>query len=163
MYRGLLVILFFFSFCGYGQTRSIEEGLKRPLEVVHLKLKRERLTEFPLEIIQFKNLEILDLSNNKLESIPKEISKLKKLKRVILSKNNLVDFPLVFLQMNELVYIDLWDNYIENLPAEIKQKENLQFLDIRGVLLKPDIYSELSFWFDQDILKISPPCDCMYK
>ncbi len=147
----------------FGQTKSIEEGMKAPLEVRHLKLKRDRLSVFPEEILQFENLEILDLSNNRLITLPSSIAQLKKLKKIILAKNNFVEFPMVLLSLDQLEYIDLWDNFIENLPAEVKTKRNLSFLDIRGVLLMPEVYNDLRTWFSEDTLKISPPCDCMYK
>lgn len=48
----------------------------------------ENLTSFPLEILSLADsLEILDLSNNQLTSLPKELSKLKKLKIIFASNN----------------------------------------------------------------------------
>ncbi len=162
MFKSILSFLLMFTYMVNGQIRSLKDGMKAPMEVVHLKLKRERLEDFPEQIFEFENLEILDLSNNRLTKLPAEIVNLKKLKEIILAKNNFSEFPIELLQLEKLEHIDLWDNFIENLPKEVLQKGNLKFLDIRGVLLKPDVYEELSTWFTEDVLKISPPCDCMY-
>ncbi len=163
MLRSISLFLLIIPFWVNGQVKSLASAMQAPLDVVHLKLKRDRLAEFPPEILSLKNLEILDLSNNRLTKLPEEIVELENLQKIILSKNDFTEFPLVLIEMEKLVYIDLWDNYIEHLPMEVKRKNNLTFLDIRGVLLMPEVYEELSTWFSEDILKISPPCDCMYK
>ena len=49
----------------------------------------ENLTSFPLEILTLADsLEILDLSNNQLTSLPKELAKLTKLKILFASNNH---------------------------------------------------------------------------
>lgn len=146
-----------------GQVKSLEVALKAPEEVVHLRLKRKKLKEFPIQILQLKNLEVLDLSNNKLTSLPDELIQLKHLKKLILSRNYFVEFPAVLMRMKQLEHIDLWNNFLEDLPEGAGDFPSIRFFDIRGVLLMPDVYEKLSGWYNPDIFKISPPCDCMYK
>jgi Leucine-rich repeat (LRR) protein len=46
------------------------------------------MTGVPAEVGQLQNLEVLDLSNNKLTGLPYELGNLKKLKTLNLSGNN---------------------------------------------------------------------------
>ena len=45
---------------------SLEEALKNPELVIKLELRKKGLKVFPKEIIQFTNLQYLDLSKNKI-------------------------------------------------------------------------------------------------
>ncbi|MBJ7429136.1 MAG: protein kinase, partial [Bacteroidia bacterium] len=59
----------------------------------HLKLSCN-LTEFPLEILDLhETLEILDLSQNKLTSLPNNFDKLSKLKIAFFSDNLFAELP----------------------------------------------------------------------
>ena len=66
----------------------------------------EGLTEFPLEILSLADsLEILDLSNNQLTTLPIEIAQLPKLKIFFASKNPFTVFPDVLAQCQHLEMI----------------------------------------------------------
>jgi Leucine-rich repeat (LRR) protein len=52
--------------------------------VVALMLDSRKLTMFPLEVLKFPYLEILDLTNNKIERIPDEISNCAKLRILLI-------------------------------------------------------------------------------
>lgn len=61
--------------------------------IQHLKLS-ENLTLFPLEILLLADsLEILDLSNNQLASLPEELVQLQKLKIIFASNNRFETLP----------------------------------------------------------------------
>ncbi len=49
---------------------NLEEALKNPNSIYRLSLKGKKLKKFPMEIIQFKYLQELDISHNKLDSLP---------------------------------------------------------------------------------------------
>lgn len=71
-----LLLLFFYCILytqnTYAQKYlSLSEALKtKPKEVRILSLKQMGLEQIPKEIKKFKNLEILDLSNNQITKIP---------------------------------------------------------------------------------------------
>ena len=53
---------------------SIDEAKLNPDKVIKLVLIKKKLTDVPEEIRQFKNLQYLDLSKNKLKKLPPWIS-----------------------------------------------------------------------------------------
>jgi hypothetical protein len=119
----------------------------------------ENLTSFPLDILSLADsLEVLDISNNRLSSLPKEFSKLKKLK-IIFASNNLfetlpevigecVNLEMVGFKSNQieqvtekslpikLRWLILTDNRIEKLPDSLGERRRLQKLALAGNRLK---------------------------
>jgi hypothetical protein len=80
----------------------------------------ENLTSFPLEILDLADsLEILDLSNNQLSSIPDEISKLTKLKIAFFSNNRFTTLPSAFKQCHNLYMLGFKANKIEKFDEDI--------------------------------------------
>lgn len=113
------------------------------------------LTEFPMEILTLADsLEILDLSNNRLSSLPDAFSQLKKLKIVFFTNNQFDTFPsvlaacpnlsMISFKGNRLKRIDegmlspairwliLTNNQIEELPEDIGQLSTLKKLMLAG-------------------------------
>ncbi|MEG3755292.1 leucine-rich repeat-containing protein kinase family protein [Psychromonas arctica] len=127
-------------------------GIKR-LQLV------ESLTEFPMEILTLADtLEILDLSNNQLSSLPKEIAQLSHLKIIFASNNRFTELPDVLgdcrnLEMvgfksnqittvsseslpQQLRWLILTDNKISQLPETLGYRTRLQKLALAGNQLK---------------------------
>ena len=117
------------------------------------------LTEFPLEILELApTLEVLDLSNNRLRSLPNDFDRLQNLKILFLSQNEFDHLPEVLGRCSQLSMIGfkanrirvvsgaafppllrwliLTDNAIEELPLEIGQLKFLQKLMLAGNQLK---------------------------
>lgn len=115
----------------------------------------ENLTTFPEEILTLADsLEILDLSNNALSSLPDSLAPLTKLKIFFASQNNFDHFPEVLgklpnLEMvgfksnqikqvaenalpPQLRWLILTDNKIETLPDSLGQRPRLQKLALAG-------------------------------
>ncbi len=98
-------------------THSLEElksgqliGLKR------LKIATG-LTEFPEEIISLsETLEVLDLSDNQLTTLPNSIVQLKHLQILFLSHNNFVEFPSILAKCPNLTMIGFKSNQIQKVP-----------------------------------------------
>jgi len=115
----------------------------------------ENLTSFPIEILSLADsLEILDLSNNQLTSLPKELAQLSKLK-IIFASNNLFetlpevlgqcpDLEMVGFKSNNIIrvpanslpaklrWLILTDNRIEVLPDSLGERPRLQKLALAG-------------------------------
>lgn len=77
----------------------------------------ENLTSFPLEILTLADtLEILDLSNNQLTSLPDEFNQLTKLKIIFASNNPFTELPTVLGQCPNLEMIGFKSNKIKSVP-----------------------------------------------
>lgn len=96
------------------QLRSGElQGVKR------LTLS-ENLTTFPEEIFELaETLEILDLSNNLLTSLPKELCRLTKLKIAFFSNNRFPSVPNSFKECHNLYMLGFKSNQIETFEEDI--------------------------------------------
>eukprot|EP00466_Bigelowiella_natans_P007772 jgi/Bigna1/86952/estExt_fgenesh1_pg.C_150159 len=96
----------------------------------YLGLSNNQLESIPKELSQLKNLSQLYLYNNHLESIPKELSQLKNLKYLHLGSNHLESIPKELSQLKNLKYLSLGNNHLESIPKELSQLKNLSYLDL---------------------------------
>lgn len=77
------------------------------------------LSAFPKELFLYaETLEILDLSNNLLDHIPDEIVRFKKLRILFLSNNRFTAFPLILGQCASLSMIGFKSNAISYIPEQ---------------------------------------------
>jgi hypothetical protein len=142
----------------------------------HLKLSCG-LTAFPLEIIDLADtLEILDLSNNQLESLPNDFGKLHQLKIAFFSDNNFTELPSVLGQCKKLEmigfksnkikkihsdafpellrWLTLTNNLIEEIPASFGKCFRMQKLALAGNKLT-NLPSEMANLKNLELIRIS--------
>lgn len=135
------------------------------------------LSEFPREIFDLADtLEILDLSDNALSSLPDDLPRLHKLRVIFCSDNKFAELPEVLGQCIELSMIGfkanrilkvsahslpaklrwlvLTDNQIGELPAEIGNCTQLQKLMLSGNQLR-SLPLELAACFQLELLRIA--------
>jgi len=135
------------------------------------------LEVFPREILELADsLEILDLSGNRLSSLPDEFCRLSKLRIVFFSQNLFEEFPRVLgdcpnLEMvgfkscrirrvdgvalpHRLRWLILTDNLLEELPPSIGDRPRLQKLMLAGNRLR-SLPQKLSNCRNLELLRIS--------
>ncbi|TEW56202.1 protein kinase [Psychromonas sp. RZ22] len=92
-------------------------------DIKRLKLS-ENLSEFPMEILTLADsLEILDLSNNQLSSLPDELSQLTQLKIIFASNNCFKVLPSVLGKCPKLEMIGFKSNQITTVPEASLPKQ----------------------------------------
>ena len=161
---------------------DLATAAKNPELVYQLDLKKKRLTKVPAEIRQFKNLQVLNLSKNKLEQLPEWFSELN-LVELYLTKNNFKKFPtsvcgmrsllvlkldrnpLVALpeeigQMQGLVSLDLWHTQIEDIPASMAKLPNLKYMDLRSTKIYKSELPDLQKLLPNTEILVTNGCDC---
>jgi len=143
----LLNVIFCFCFIGFlsvslqaqpvtESEESIFTDLKIALEykgqVKHLNLSNQKLKKIPKEVFEFPNLRTLNLSNNKITEIPKEIGLLTKLEELNLTKNKIDELPKEIGKLTRLLVLKFRNNGLFALPKEIGELGRLETVDFNG-------------------------------
>lgn len=102
------------------------------LQSSKLDFSNKQLTEFPLEILEYKNLRKLNLSNNRLTTIPAEIESLRHLKVLDLSHNSIMALGAKFFNLVDLEVLIINSNKIKTIPKQIEKLTNLKKLSCSG-------------------------------
>lgn len=111
---------------------SLKEALRKPDQICKLDLGGQKLTQFPPEIIQLKNLHRLFLNGNNLTDIPDDIVTMKNLEVLDFSDNQLTTIPTGVLHMTWLTQLSLSNNPIKSLPPGLFGLTNLTQLYLNG-------------------------------
>ncbi len=135
------------------------------------------LTEFPIEIFDLADsLEILNLSDNRLNSLPADLSRLTKLKVIFLSNNDFEQVPEVLADCPNLSMVGfksnkirvlgenvlplgvrwliLTDNKLAQLPKSIGQLQSLQKLMLAGNQLR-SIPDEMAACHNLELIRLA--------
>ena len=91
---------------------------------------RDSLTAVESTMFIFERIEVLNLSENHLKSIPEEIDRLIYLKSLILSDNELECLPASIGKLRELEYLYLSGNKLNDLPVNIIELKQLKCLSL---------------------------------
>lgn len=127
LHRGinkLLVRLLPLALLGCAQVMD----LKHSKEGNALNLSRRGLTEFPEEAFLNKDLRVLRLYGNNIDSIPDRISELVNLEKLYLGRNNLKYLPAAIGELKNLKILQIQYNELESLPEELSEMTNLEQL-----------------------------------
>lgn len=108
----------------------LDDALANPNEVEILNLTRQKLKLVPAEIFDLPKLRELYLDKNQIAEIPSEINRLTKLEKLSLQHNDFERFPDALLDVRTLEFLDLADNMIDTIPDEIYHLQKLHTLSI---------------------------------
>jgi len=95
-----------------------------------LNLNNNKIKTIPKQISNLKKLRILQLSNNKITSLPKTFNELESLQKLNISKNLFVDFPNEILRLSRMK--NLWLNYLQLKSFPISQITN-ELTNLSGI------------------------------
>ena len=160
------------------QTKNVNSN-----EVYRLDLSKQKLTEFPLDILTFTNLkelylgknkftniplglkklvnlEVLDLSRNKINYFPIGLCSMPKLKQLFLGKNNITTIPDCIGQMTSLEILDIWYNPLEGLPNTISNLKNLKNIDMRGINFNVNMQEHIKNLIPWAKVEFDLGCNC---
>src|SRR5690554_906894 len=155
-----------------------------PDTIYAVDLSKERLTEIPKELEQFRNLRGLKLSKNKLEHLPAFFPLFDQLQFLYLDKNKFNYFPAAIFHLSELVYLNISRNEMNSIPAGVKnlkklkyldvwdnrftfidpafaELQQLQFIDFRGTTFATSFVEKWTTAFPNTVVKFDNPCNCL--
>ena len=105
-------------------------NLLRDKTVRVLNLSSNKLTTLPAEIGNLTSLQQLILRSNELTTLPAEIGNLTSLEKLYLSSNKLTTLPAEIVNLTSLRVLSLYNNELTTLPAEIVNLTSLRVLDL---------------------------------
>lgn len=176
-----------FAFNAFGQRdkvyKSLEDALRVPTDSVYrLDLSRNKLTEIPKEIYQFKNLQELDLSKNKLTNLPSDFifedlrilnlerNKLEvfptclcentSIRNLFMGKNKIEHLPECIGNMQDLIVLDIWFNPLKDLPESMVELRNLRTLDLSGISYNKEEQEKWTKMLHWVKIEFEAACDC---
>jgi Leucine-rich repeat (LRR) protein len=97
----------------------ISKALAQQASLTHLNLMGNKLTAFPIPLLQLTTLIDLDLSDNELDTVPELISNLSGLQYLNLRQNQISKIPKSLCKLTRLVELRLDNNYLSELPAHM--------------------------------------------
>ena len=136
-------------------------ALKRFKNIKVLNLSNNNLSELPSYIEEFENLEIIYLDKNKFTEFPLVLLNNKKLKELYLSMNDITKLPDEINQLSELVKLDLWSTAITYFPPNLINLKKMKFIDLRGVTYGPTFIKEITTSMNWVTFKYETPCSCV--
>lgn len=110
-----------------------KERIKARIEENELDLSLCSISKVPVNfIIPFNKVISLDLSCNRINTLPENFSKLAQLVQLDLSKNGITELPEDFGELTKLRKLDLFKNNLEALPLSFHKLKSLQWLDLKA-------------------------------
>ncbi len=97
----------------------VDSNLLSPKEATRIDLVYKGLYEFPSFIREFKQLKVLNLSDNNIITLPDWIGELDSLETLILDKNPLTSLPKSLTKLKKLRTLHILENYIEECSKNI--------------------------------------------
>ncbi|CAD0195569.1 unnamed protein product [Chrysodeixis includens] len=106
------------------EALSLTESLR------NLDLSKNRLSTLPDEICKFKLLKQLNLDTNRIDTIPSALGNLRKLEMFNISSNLITALPDSFAKLSNLKQVYLNNNRLKEFPMQLLGLHNLDVLEI---------------------------------
>ncbi len=124
----------------YNQINLNKSAVKRLKNIKLILLAGNGLESLPENIDQLTGVRRLNLSKNHLSELPPSFSKLDSLKSVIFYENQFQHFPLEVTGIENLKELDFYYNSIDKIPLEIANLQNIErlYLSFNNITFLPD-------------------------
>ncbi|NXS12516.1 PIDD1 protein, partial [Neodrepanis coruscans] len=134
-----------FGSCQHGSLTSLPQDFGNLRYLTHLDLSFNRLSTLPSCILHLSSLRQLLVSHNSLVALPEDFGCLRKLTFFSAMKNQLKNLPRSIGELSILQDLDLSENALELLPEEVGNLHNCTELDLSGNCLSsiPDSFANL--------------------
>jgi Leucine-rich repeat (LRR) protein len=109
-----------------------------------IEIDNNSFTEFPKELFQLENLEGINIADNRITTVPRDILKLRKLKNMDISNNLLTEFPSVLLELPDFVGLAMYNNRLTELPDDFDKLRKLKVLSLAGNYFTREQYREFN-------------------
>lgn len=113
--------------------------------LVELNLKGNQIIELPQDVGNI-SLELLNLDNNHLTSLPDSLGSLYNLKRLFIASNKLQSLPSTLGTLENLFVLNLSDNQLHELPGQIGNLAKLEWFNVGNNQLStlPNSFGQLT-------------------
>lgn len=107
---------------------------------------QNKIITLPKELCDITKIKHLYLEKNNLLSFPEEIYNMQHLTRIDLHNNNLVSIPCQVCSLSKLETLTLFDNNLTSLPKEMHQLKNIKNLEVQknNLISLPSTMSEFN-------------------
>lgn len=137
-----------------GQLDFTKNQLVKMFNDYHLDLSNEDIKTMPKNIQTLNNITSIDLRGNLLEEFPHEILKMKNLEELILSINNIKNIPNNIDQLENLRFLNINGNNLRGIPESISNLSNLTSLGLSNNKIS-ELPNSMSRMVNLKILNIS--------
>ena len=109
--------------------------LKRNSEILKCNLSNNLISKITPKFggVCFVNLTSLDVSTNRLSTLPRELAQCSQLTSVNISANNFVDIPSVLMEIETITDINAKNNFIAEVnDNELETSDSLEVVNLEG-------------------------------
>lgn len=106
-------------------------------DIIGLDLSYNKLLSVPPQISRLAStVKALDLTNNRLTSLPESIGKMFRLHTLVVDDNQLTRLPRSIVDLNNLTILSVQNNRLTQLPSDINKLYSLRRLNVSGNKIK---------------------------
>ncbi|HVZ12017.1 MAG TPA: hypothetical protein VG965_03225 [Patescibacteria group bacterium] len=128
--------------------KRLDEALAHIDTACALDLSNQNLSELPKDVLKLKNLTSINLDNNKFTAFPDDLTTFTKLQRIDMKNNQLTNIPNSITKLSSLQIIDFSNNKLATLP-NISSMLYLQTIDVSQNNFSAQEKESINKMFDQ--------------
>ena len=117
------------------KIKNFESNIFLINSLEYLVFDENKISSIPIEISKLQNLKSIHISNNPLTNVPRETCELKKLESLILENTLIKELPACLGSLPNLDWINVSGTRLTEFPIEILNAPKLETIDAKGLQL----------------------------